>query len=71
MSLHPSNPEIILRELDRRMAGYGNGKKLAEELGVDYSHLRSMHAGSEGVTMKVAIGLGFELRWTRQKERKS
>jgi hypothetical protein len=62
----PVNDELVLRELDRRMAGRGNGVQTAIDLGTDYSHLRSMRAGSEPVTMKVAQGLGFELRWVKK-----
>lgn len=61
----PVNDELVLRELDRRMRGRGNGVKAATDLGTSYSHLRSMRAGSERVTMKVAKGLGFELRWVK------
>jgi hypothetical protein len=62
----PVNDRDVLVELDRRMEGHGNGKRTALALDVDYSHLRSMRAGSEPVTMKVAAGLGFELRWTKR-----
>lgn len=65
MALRPVNSEIVLRELDRRMSGFGNGAALARALDVESSHLRSMRSGSKGVTQKVARGLGFELRWVR------
>ena len=61
----PVNDELVLRELDRRMRGYGNGIKTATDLDTDYSHLRSMRAGNERITMKVARALGFELRWVK------
>jgi len=63
----PVNDEEVLAVLDRRMRGYGNGKRTALDLGVDYAHLRSMRAGAEPVTAKVAKALGFELRWVRRK----
>ena len=66
MAIRPVNPELVLRELDRRMAGYGNGARLAEELGVYAAHLRAMRSGNQAVTEKVARGLGFELRWVRK-----
>lgn len=65
MALRPVNPDLVLRELDRRMSGFGNGAALANALGVETSHLRSMRSGSKGVTQKVARGLGFELRWVK------
>jgi hypothetical protein len=70
MSLRPANPELILAELDRRMAGHGNGAVLARELGVDAAHLRAMKSGSQAVSPRVAAGLGFELRWVRVEQRK-
>ena len=70
MSLHPSNPDLPLRELDRRMRGYGNGARLARELGVEAAHLRAMKSGSQAISQRVARGLGFELRWVRVGEGK-
>jgi hypothetical protein len=65
LTLLPSNPELVLRELDRRMEGHGNGKKTALDLGIDYNHLRSMRAGSQRINRKVAEGLGFKLMWVK------
>jgi hypothetical protein len=61
------NDDLVLAALDRRMAGHGNGKKTALEMDVSYSHLRSMRAGNEPVSMKVAEALEFELRWVPKK----
>ena len=68
MALHPVNPEIVLRELDKRMTGHGNGERAARELGVDSAHLRAMKSGYQAISAKVAAGLGFELRWIRTVE---
>jgi hypothetical protein len=66
--MRPVNDEEVLHELDRRMAGHGNGERAARELGVDSAHLRSMRSGSQAISLKVGRGLGFELRWVRVKE---
>lgn len=63
--LLPLNDHEVLQELDRRMAGYGNGARLARELHVEPAHLRSMKSGSKRVSQQAAAGLGFELRWVR------
>jgi hypothetical protein len=61
----PVNDEEVLRELDRRMAGRGNGKRLAMALEMDPAHLRSIRSGERSVGWKVATGLGYELRWVK------
>ena len=65
MSCRPVNDEEVLRALDIRMSGHGNGAKAARELGVESSHLRAMRSGCRGISQKIAKGLGFELRWVR------
>ena len=65
MPFRPVNDEDPLRDLDRRMAGRGNGEKTARELDVDSSHLREIKAGKRRMGLKVARGLGWELRWMR------
>ena len=68
--MRPSNDEELLRELDRRCQGRGNGERTAKEIGVWSSHLRSMRSGDRHVNLKVAAALGFELRWVKvEKER--
>ena len=66
--MRPVNDDEVLETLDRRMAGYGNGERAARELGVESAHLRAMKSGSQAVSLKVAAGLGFELRWVRVKK---
>lgn len=62
----PVNDEEVLRELDRRTKVRGQGQRLAEELGIDSAHLRSMKSGRRVPSWKVAKGLGFELRWVKR-----
>ena len=64
--MRPVNDEDVLRDLDREMAGYGNGAKLADRIGVKPAHLREMKSGARLITMKVATWLGYELRWVRK-----
>ena len=68
--MRPVNDDEVLETLDRRMAGYGNGERTARELGVESAHLRAMKSGSQAVSLKVAAGLGFELRWVRVRKEK-
>ena len=65
MSLRPVNSEAVLRELDRRTAGRGNGKKLAAMVDIEPPHLREMKCGRRQVNQKVAAVLGYELRWVK------
>jgi hypothetical protein len=66
--MRPVNDEEVLHELDRRMAGHGNGERAARELGVEPRRLREMKSGGRAISLKVGRGLGFELRWVRVKE---
>ena len=68
--MRPVNDSEVLLELDRHMAGRGNGERTARELGVDSAHLRSMRSGNQAISLKVAAGLGFELRWVRVRKEK-
>ena len=68
--LQPVNDEDVLKTLDQAMSGYGNGKRVAIELDVNYSHIRQIKAGRRRISRKVAEGLGFELRWVRVSEEK-
>lgn len=63
--MRPINDDEVIEALDRRMQGHGNGERVARELGVDSAHLRSMRSGNQVISLKVANGLGFELRWVR------
>ena len=65
--MRPINDEDVLQELDRRMAGHGNGERAARELGLDSAHLRSIRSGGRAISRKVAAGLGWELRWVKKK----
>jgi len=67
--MRPVNDSEVLVELDRRASGYGNGVKLARELGMKPTHLHSMKSGYVRVSQKVAGALGFELRWVRKQPR--
>jgi hypothetical protein len=67
MCLLPVNTEEVLVALDRRMAGYGNGIRLADELNMEPSRLHAIKSGAERMTQKVATGLGYELRWVKIK----
>jgi hypothetical protein len=64
--MRPVNDDEVLRELDRRMAGHGNGERTARELGVESAHLRSMRSGNQVISPKVAAGLGYQLRWVKK-----
>jgi hypothetical protein len=63
--IRPIDNREVLADLDRRTAGYGNGRRLAEELGINPTALRSTKSGSRPLTRKVAALLGWELRWVR------
>ena len=63
--MRPVNDSEVLLELDRHMAGRGNGERTARELGVDSAHLRSMRSGNQAISLKVANKLGYQLRWVR------
>jgi hypothetical protein len=65
MSLRPVNDDELLQELDRLTHGWGNGARLAALLKVQPAHLRGTKSGTESVSMKVAVGLGYELRWVK------
>jgi len=60
--------QAILAELSRRMDGYGNGLKVARELGIDPGFLRSIKCGGQPVPKRIAEQLGFELRWIKRGE---
>ena len=62
----PLNDDEVLKALDRKMAGRGNGERAARDLGVDSAHLREMKSGRRRVSLKVARGLGYELRWVKR-----
>jgi hypothetical protein len=62
----PVNDTEVLADLDRQMAGYGNGRRLADKLDMEPSHLRSMRSGSTSLGRRVAEALGWELRWVRK-----
>lgn len=64
--MRPVNDEDVLRDLDRRMQGRGNGEQTARDLGVESAHLREMKSGRRPPSRKVAAGLGWELRWVRK-----
>ena len=66
--MRPVNDEEVLRELDRRTQGRGNGSRMAEKLGMSPSHLRQIKSGRRSLTRKVAEGLGWELQWVRVKK---
>lgn len=68
--MRPVNDSEVLAELDRRTAGYGNGWRTANQLGIEPSHLREIKSGRRNVSRKVAEGLGFELKWVRVKREK-
>jgi hypothetical protein len=65
--MRPVNDEEVLHELDRRMAGHGNGERAARELGVEPRHLREMKSGGRSISQKVAAGLGYQLLWVKKK----
>jgi hypothetical protein len=65
-NMRPVNDELVLEELDRRTAGYGNGERTAKRLGVESAHLREIKSGRRPPSRRVAEGLGFELRWVRR-----
>ena len=64
--MRPVNDSEVLAKLDRRASGYGNGVKLARELGMKPTHLHSMKSGYVRVSQKVAGAMGFELMWVRK-----
>lgn len=66
--MRPVNDDEVIQALDRRMAGHGNGERVARELGVDSAHLRSMRSGNQAISLKVGHGLGFELRWVKKEK---
>ena len=70
MPFRPVNDEDPLRDLDRRMAGRGNGEKTARELDVDACHLRQIKSGARKMGQRIARGLGWELRWVRIEQEK-
>ena len=63
--MRPINDDEVIRELDKRMQGHGNGERAARELGVESAHLRSMRSGNQAISVKVASGLGYQLRWVK------
>jgi hypothetical protein len=63
--MRPANEEVVLKDLDALMAGHGNGKQAAAHLDVDPDYLRSIRSGARRVPLKVARGLGYELRWVK------
>jgi hypothetical protein len=65
--MRPINDEELLHELDRRMAGHGNGERAARELGVEPRRLREMKSGGRAISLKVAAGLGYQLLWVKKK----
>jgi hypothetical protein len=66
--MRPVNDDEVLEALDQCMRGYGNGERAARELGVESAHLRSMRSGHQAISLKVAKGLGFQLRWVKKEK---
>ena len=64
--MRPTNDEEVLRALDQRTHGRGNGAQTARDLGIEPSHLREIKSGRRNVSRKVAEGLGYELRWIKK-----
>jgi hypothetical protein len=69
-SVRPANDHEVIAELTRRTEGYGNGKRLARELGMVPNYLRSVKSGTQMVSVRLARLLGYELRWVRVREGK-
>lgn len=63
----PVNDHEVIADLARRTQKYGSGESVARQLGVDSSHLREMKSGRRPPSLKVANGLGWELKWVRKK----
>ena len=66
LAVHPVNDAEVLADLDRHTRGYGTGVWMARQIGIDPAHLREMKSGRRSLNQKVAISLGWELRWVRK-----
>lgn len=64
--MRPVNDEMLLQLLDAKTKGYGSKSKLATELDMEPSHLRSILAGSRTIGIKLASFLGYELKWVKK-----
>lgn len=63
--MRPINDNEVLDDLARRMNGYGNGEKMARELDTEPRHLREIKCGGRPPSLRVARGLGWELKWVK------
>ena len=66
--MRPINDDEVLRALDLRTRGRGNGARTARELSIEPSHLREIKSGRRTVGLKVAAGLGYTLKWVKREE---
>ena len=64
--MRPINDDEVLRALDARTKGYGNCVGTARDFGIEPSHLREIKSGRRAVSLRLAAGLGYELKWVRK-----
>jgi len=67
MSLKPVNSEEVLKALDAKTPN-GQGERWARSIDIDPLQLRAIKCGRRMMNQKVAMALGFELRWVRVKQ---
>ena len=64
--MRPINDDEVLRALDLRTQGRGNGARTARDFGIEPSHLREIKSGRRMVNLRIAEGLGYELLWVKK-----